>query len=56
MVGQQGVKKLQRPEGFVIQYSDLLFGFCKDVFSELPLEFAVEAQKLLAISLEHSVG
>lgn len=30
--------------------------FCKDVFSELPLEFAVEAQKLLAISLEHSVG
>ena len=31
-------------------------GFCKDVFSELPLEFAVEAQKLLAISLEHSVG
>lgn len=31
-------------------------GFCKDVFSKLPLEFAVEAQKLLAISLEHSVG
>lgn len=31
-------------------------GFCKDVFSELPLEFAVEAQKLLAINLTHSVG
>ncbi|PPI88138.1 Fe-S cluster assembly protein SufB [Candidatus Pantoea edessiphila] len=31
-------------------------GFCKDVFSKLPLEFAVEAQKLLSISLEHSVG
>ncbi|MGS8663117.1 SufD family Fe-S cluster assembly protein, partial [Salmonella enterica subsp. enterica serovar Infantis] len=31
-------------------------GFCKDVFSELPLEFAVVAQKLLAISLEKSVG
>ncbi|MXP66206.1 Fe-S cluster assembly protein SufB [Pantoea sp. Nvir] len=31
-------------------------GFCKEVLSELPLEFAVEAQKLLAISLEHSVG
>ncbi|MGE0001071.1 MAG: Fe-S cluster assembly protein SufB [Fimbriimonadaceae bacterium] len=31
-------------------------GFCKDVFRELPMEFAVEAQKLLAVSLEHSVG
>ena len=31
-------------------------GFCKDVFSELPMEFAVEARKLLAISLEGSVG
>lgn len=36
--------------------SMIVNGFCKDVFSELPLEFAVEAQKLLAISLEHSVG
>lgn len=36
--------------------SMIINGFCKDVFSELPLEFAVEAQKLLAISLEHSVG
>jgi Fe-S cluster assembly protein SufB len=31
-------------------------GFCKDVIQELPLEFAAEAQKLLAIKLEHSVG
>jgi len=31
-------------------------GFCKDVFEELPLEFAVEAQKLLEIKLEGSVG
>ncbi|MDX9923283.1 MAG: Fe-S cluster assembly protein SufB [Ignavibacteriaceae bacterium] len=31
-------------------------GFCKEVFNELPMEFAVEAQKLLAISLESSVG
>jgi len=31
-------------------------GFCKDVFKELPMEFAVEAQKLLAVSLEGAVG
>jgi Fe-S cluster assembly protein SufB len=31
-------------------------GFCKDVFRELPMEFAVEAQKLLEISLEGAVG
>jgi Fe-S cluster assembly protein SufB len=31
-------------------------GFCKDVFQELPLEFAAEAQKLLALKLENSVG
>ncbi|HLF20672.1 MAG TPA: Fe-S cluster assembly protein SufB [Bacteroidota bacterium] len=31
-------------------------GFCKEVFRELPMEFAVEAQKLLSISLEGSVG
>ncbi|MGM0517161.1 MAG: Fe-S cluster assembly protein SufB [Pseudomonadota bacterium] len=31
-------------------------GFCKDVFNELPMEFAVEAQALLAVSLEGSVG
>jgi Fe-S cluster assembly protein SufB len=31
-------------------------GFCKEVIRELPLEFAMEAQKLLALKLEHSVG
>jgi Fe-S cluster assembly protein SufB len=31
-------------------------GFCKDVFKELPMEFAVEAQKLLGVSLEGSIG
>ena len=31
-------------------------GFCKEVMKELPMEFAVEAQKLIGISLEGSVG
>ena len=31
-------------------------GFCREVFAELPMEFAVEAQRLLAVSLEGSVG
>ncbi len=34
----------------------IISGFCKDVIRELPLEFAVEAQKLLALKLENSVG
>jgi len=36
--------------------SMIVNGFCKDVFKQLPMEFAVEAQKLLAVSLEGSVG
>ncbi|MEO8083687.1 MAG: Fe-S cluster assembly protein SufB [Ardenticatenales bacterium] len=36
--------------------SMIVNGFCKEVFKELPMEFAVEAQKLLAVSLEGSVG
>ena len=36
--------------------SVIVNGFCKEVFRELPMEFAVEAQKLLGISLEGSVG
>jgi Fe-S cluster assembly protein SufB len=36
--------------------SMIVNGFCKEVFQELPMEFAVEAQKLLGISLEGSVG
>ena len=34
----------------------IINGFCKEVFKELPMEFAVEAQKLLEITLENSVG
>ena len=34
----------------------LVNGFCKDVLQELPMEFAVEAQKLVSVSLEGSVG
>ena len=36
--------------------SIIVNGFCKQVFKELPMEFAVEAQKLLNVSLEGSVG
>jgi len=36
--------------------SMIINGFCKQVFRELPMEFAVEAQKLLSVSLEGSVG
>jgi Fe-S cluster assembly protein SufB len=36
--------------------SMIVNGFCKQVLKELPLEFAVEAQKLLAVSLEGSIG
>ena len=36
--------------------SMIINGFCKEVFKELPMEFAVEAQKLLGVSLEGSIG
>ncbi|ADV33756.1 FeS cluster assembly protein sufB [Candidatus Blochmanniella vafra str. BVAF] len=36
--------------------SMIVNGFCKEILSELPLEFSVEARKLLEITLEHSVG
>jgi Fe-S cluster assembly protein SufB len=36
--------------------SMIVNGFCKEVFRELPMEVAVEAQKLLGVSLEGSVG
>jgi Fe-S cluster assembly protein SufB len=36
--------------------SMIVNGFCKDVFNELPMEFSVEARKLLGVSLEGSVG
>jgi Fe-S cluster assembly protein SufB len=34
----------------------IINGFCKDVFTQLPMEFAVEATKLLGLKLENSVG
>jgi Fe-S cluster assembly protein SufB len=36
--------------------SMIVNGFCREVFRELPMEFAVEAQRLLSVSLEGSVG
>jgi len=36
--------------------SIIVSGFCKDVFKELPMEFAVEAQKLMEVTLEGSIG
>ncbi len=36
--------------------SMIVNGFCKDVLRELPMEFAVEAQNLLTVSLEGAVG
>ena len=46
----------QRGIGTEDAVSMIVNGFCKEVFKELPMEFAVEAQKLLGISLEGSVG
>ena len=34
----------------------MISGFCQDVFTELPLEFAAEADRLLSLKLEWSVG
>lgn len=46
----------QRGLSFDDAVSMIVNGFCKQVFKELPMEFAVEAQKLLEVSLEGSVG
>ena len=46
----------QRGMGMEDAVSLLVNGFCKEVFRELPMEFAVEASKLLSVSLEGSVG
>ena len=46
----------QRGIGMEDAVSMLVNGFCKEVFRELPMEFAVEASKLLSVSLEGSVG
>ncbi len=42
--------------GFEEAISMMVSGFCRDVFNQLPLEFAAEADKLLALKLEGSVG
>ena len=47
---------LQRGINLEEAISLMISGFCKDVFTELPLEFAVEADKLLSLKLEGSVG
>jgi|TARA_X000000368_G_scaffold50955_1_gene36414 Fe-S cluster assembly protein SufB len=36
--------------------SMIVNGFCKEVFAELPMEFAVEAKQLIEVTLENSVG
>jgi Fe-S cluster assembly protein SufB len=47
---------LQRGIGAEDAVNMIVNGFCKQVFRELPMEFAVEAQNLLAVSLEGAVG
>jgi Fe-S cluster assembly protein SufB len=47
---------LQRGLGREDAINMIVAGFCREVFKELPMEFAVEAQKLLAVSLEGAVG
>ncbi len=46
----------QRGIGAEAAVSMIINGFCKDVFNQLPMEFAVEATKLLGLKLEGSVG
>jgi Fe-S cluster assembly protein SufB len=47
---------LQRGVGQEDAVNMIVSGFCRSIFKELPMEFAVEAQNLLAVSLEGSVG
>ena len=58
-------QKLMRSNYFIVirevlnqeeAVSLIVNGFCKEVLQQLPMEFAVEAQKLVSISLEGSVG
>ena len=46
----------QRGIGAEAAVSMIINGFCRDVFQQLPMEFAVEATKLLGLKLEGSVG
>jgi Fe-S cluster assembly protein SufB len=47
---------LQRGIDLESAISLMVSGFCKEVFSELPMEFALEADRLLSLKLEGSVG
>ena len=47
---------LQRGIENEVAISLMVNGFCKDVFSKLPLEFASEADRLLSLKLENSIG
>ena len=49
LCGQRGIDP-ERAVGMIVN------GFCRDVFRQLPMEFAVEAGKLLEVSLEGAVG
>ena len=49
IVNQRGLSQ-EEAVGLIVN------GFCKEVLQQLPMEFAVEAQKLVGISLEGSVG
>ena len=47
---------LQRGISLEKAVSLIISGFCKEVFTELPLEFSVEADRLLSLKLEGSIG
>jgi Fe-S cluster assembly protein SufB len=47
---------LQRGIDMESAISLMISGFCKDVFNELPMEFALEADRLLSLKLEGTVG
>jgi len=46
----------RRGFGTEVAVNLIVDGYCREVFNQLPMEFVVEAQKLLSISLEGSVG
>ena len=57
-VGTQGTVKGIHQRGLKEEDArDLIIsGFCKEIFQKLPMEFAVEANKLLEVSMEGSIG
>jgi Fe-S cluster assembly protein SufB len=56
LIGDQLFYLQSRGIGFEEAVSMMVSGFCRDVFNQLPMEFAAEADKLLALKLEGSVG